>query len=183
MLISSEISMAIILSKDDLVLRSLEPEDLSFLYRIENDTSIWKVSNTVAPYSKYVLKQYIENSHHDIYTNKQLRLIICIKGFDTAVGAIDLFDFDPFHLRAGVGIVIDKSFQNQGLASKALTVLIQYCFEHLKLHQVYCNVTEDNLASIQLFTGAGFEKIGVKKDWVRGDNGWLDEAVYQLIAT
>lgn len=173
--------MAISLTKDDVMLRSLEPEDLSFLYRIENDTNIWKVSNTFTPYSKYVLKQYIENAHHDIYTNKQLRLIICLNDSDVPVGAIDLFDFDPFHLRAGVGIVIDKAYQNKGIANKALSILIQYCFEHLKLHQVFCNITEDNLASIQLFSNAGFEKIGAKKDWVRTEKGWLNEAIYQLI--
>ena len=88
-------------------IRGLEPEDLEFLYECENNPEIWNVSNTLAPYSKYILRQYIENSHHDIYTNKQLRLIISdVTEPDKAVGAIDLFDFDPYHVRAGVGILI-----------------------------------------------------------------------------
>lgn len=175
--------MAIELVKDNLRLRSLEPEDLSFLYRIENDTKIWKVSNTLVPYSRYVLKQYIEHSHQDIYTTKQLRLIICAKDNDEALGAIDLFDFDPYHLRAGVGIVVEQSNQNIGLAQVALSVLIKYCFSHLKLHQLYCNITEDNVASIKLFEKAGFLYIGTKKDWIRVGSGWLNERTYQLLKT
>jgi diamine N-acetyltransferase len=39
-------------------LRALEPEDLEFLYALENNETDWEVSNTQAPFSKYLLKQY-----------------------------------------------------------------------------------------------------------------------------
>ena len=89
-------------------LRALEPEDLDFLYEIENNESIWEVSNTQTPYSKWVLKNYLENSHLDIYEAKQLRLAICQDEDFPAIGLIDLFDFDPRNNRAGIGIVIQK---------------------------------------------------------------------------
>ena len=57
-------------------LRALEPEDVNILYKWENDTEIWKVSNTVAPFSKHMLRQFIENQQRDIYETRQLRLII-----------------------------------------------------------------------------------------------------------
>ena len=47
--------MNIILETDSVRLRALEPEDIDVLYKWENDTRIWKMSNTVAPFSKYVL--------------------------------------------------------------------------------------------------------------------------------
>ena len=61
----------------NILLRALEQTDLDFLYELENDTSIWEVSNTIAPYSRYILKKYLENSHKDIFEVKQLRLVIC----------------------------------------------------------------------------------------------------------
>lgn len=57
-------------------LRALEPEDLEFIFAIENDVSIWEISNTQTPYSKYLLKEYLNNAHKDIYEIKQLRLVI-----------------------------------------------------------------------------------------------------------
>ena len=57
-------------------LRALEKEDLDFLYQIENNESFWQVSHTQTPFSKYMLKLYLENAHLDIYQAKQLRLII-----------------------------------------------------------------------------------------------------------
>ncbi len=172
-----------ILKNDKIVLRALEPEDLEFLYSCENNTGIWNISNTLAPYSKYILKQYIENSHHDIYTSKQLRLIIsATENTKKPIGAIDLFDFDPFHMRAGVGILINKaSHREKGYAFEALSELIKYCFNHLKLHQLYCNISESNKKSIKLFEKAGFVKCGEKKDWIKTDSGWESEMVYQLL--
>lgn len=121
--------MADLLQSELIKLRAMEPEDIEILYRWENDTDIWKVSNTIAPFSKYVLRQFIENQSRDIYETRQLRLIIESRTSGTPVGAIDLFDLDPYNLRAGVGILIyDKNDQKRGFASEAVALLIRLLF-------------------------------------------------------
>ena len=163
-------------------LRALEPEDLEFVYAIENDENIWEVSNTITPYSKFLIRQYLENAHQDIYEAKQLRLVICKKGNSEAIGLIDLFDFDAKNKRAGIGIIIQNDVdRNNGFGKQALSLVIKYAFEQLQLHQLYANIGTENKASESLFTTFGFEKIGVKKDWNFINNAFHDEAVYQLI--
>lgn len=163
-------------------LRALEPNDLEFVYAMENDQSIWEVSNTQTPYSRFLVKQYLENAHQDIYEAKQLRLAICLDQDFPAIGLIDLFDFDPKNNRAGVGIVIqNQENRNQNIGSEALELLIHYSFYNLNLHQLYANIGTENSASIALFTKFGFEKIGVKKDWVLVNGSYKDEAIFQLI--
>ena len=172
------------LQGDTIVLRALEPEDLEFIYSIENDENIWEVSNTQTPYSRFLIRQYLENAHQDIYEAKQLRLAICEKDGFTAVGLIDLFDFDPVNQRAGVGIIIhSEANRNKGLGKEALRLLINYAFTKLQLHQLYANIDMENSASISLFTNFGFQQIGVKKDWNKRNNHYSDEALYQLINT
>jgi diamine N-acetyltransferase len=98
------------------------------------------------------------------------------------IGTIDLFDFDPFHKRAGIGILIaNESYRRKGYASMSLTCLIKYCFKTLQLHQLYCNILADNLVSIDLFKNQGFVEIGIKKDWIQTSNGYMDECMFQLI--
>ena len=162
-------------------LRALEPEDLAFLYNIENNESFWEVSHTQTPFSKYILKQYLENAHLDIYESKQLRLVIEEKETKQSIGMIDLFDFNPQHKRAGIGILIEPKFQNKGFASEALQLLIKYCFSFLQLHQLYANITSDNKNSIQLFTKYNFVEVGVKKDWIYSQGKYKDEILYQLL--
>lgn len=164
-------------------LRALEPEDLSFLHRIENDENIWELSHTQTPYSQYVLKQYLSNSHQDIFEAKQLRLIISNYD-DKPLGMIDLFDFDFKNSRAGVGILVQElEDRQQGYGKEALQLLIDYCFTHLNLHQLYCNISEENNASINLFINQGFQKVGVKKDWIYSNRTYKNELLFQLINT
>jgi len=170
------------LQGQNIYLRALEPEDIEFIYAIENDESIWEVSNTITPYSKFLIRQYLENAHLDIYEAKQLRLAICKKGTTEAMGLIDLFDFDAKNKRAGVGIIIqNESDRNSGYGKEALGLMIDYSFRQLQLHQLYANIGTDNKASLSLFTTFGFVKIGVKKDWNFTNNAFHDEAVFQLI--
>ena len=116
-------------------LRALEPEDLDFLFKIENNTKFWEVSSTQVPFSKYMLKKYLENAHQDIYEAKQLRMVIEEISNNKTVGLIDIFDFNPKHKRAGIGIVISEPYQKEGFASDSLSLLVSYCFEVLDLHQ------------------------------------------------
>ena len=132
------------LKGQNLTLRALELEDLEFLFQIENNEVFWEVSHTQAPFSKYILKKYIENSHLDIFDTKQLRLLIEEKSTKKQVGMIDLFDFNPQHLRAGIGILIHPEFQQKGFASEALSMIIKYCFSHLNLHlRIYFSHVQD----------------------------------------
>ena len=166
----------------DIRLRAIEPEDLELLYNWENNNSHWIISNTVAPFSKYTLKRYIRNSHKSIYETGQLRLMIDLISGNQTIGTIDIFDFDPFHNRAGIGILIAEEEQRRkGYASMALKCLIDYCFRTLQLHQLWCNILANNHESIDLFQKLGFVQIGIKKDWVKTADGYLDEYMFQLV--
>ncbi|WP_196889908.1 GNAT family N-acetyltransferase [Aureivirga sp. CE67] len=172
-----------VLKGEHIHLRALEAEDLIFLHKIENDEDFWEVSNTITPFSKFILKNYLENAHLDIYEAKQLRLVIARNDSDAPIGFIDLFDFDPFHKRAGIGIMIVQSEQNKGFATESLNLVINYSFTYLQLHQLYANITEDNQNSIFLFEKCNFKHTGTKKDWIYSvNNNFKDELLFQLIS-
>lgn len=167
------------LGNKHITLRALEPEDVELLYQWENDTRIWRVSNTHAPLSKYILANYIKSSNSDIWESKQLRLIIENEQ-QLPVGTVELFDFDPYHGRAGVGIMIfDDSEKRKGLATQTLELVVEYASLELGINQLYANIAATNIASIQLFKKMGFEITGVKKQWLRIASGWEDENLLQ----
>jgi diamine N-acetyltransferase len=165
-------------------LRALEPADIDLLYAWENDPAVWPVSNTVAPFSRLQIEEYVLNSQNDIFTTRQLRLMVDlvqpIPGI-ISVGSIDLFDFEPLHHRAGVGILIREPFRAKGYAQEAMKLLIGYAFSTLLLHQLYCNISPDNITSLSLFQKLGFARCGVKKDWVQDAGKWKEEWMFQLI--
>lgn len=164
-----------------ILLRALEPSDIDLLYEWENNQDVWKISDTVQPFSRYSLEKYID-SPQDIFIQHQLRLVICLQSSGEAVGCIDLFDFNPLHRRVGIGILIaDEVNRNRGIARESLALTIDYCFQVLDCHQIYCNITENNFRSINLFEKLGFERVGLKRDWIREEGGFINEFMYQLI--
>ena len=161
-------------------LRALEPSDLDVMYGWENDTDVWRVSGTLAPFSRHVLSRLIEEQQFDIYATRQLRLVVESREGE-AVGAVDLFEFDPQNLRAGVGVIISPEYRHRGYGLDALNTLESYARKVLHLNQLWCSVTEDNLASQQLFLRAGFTECGRRKQWILTESGALDEILYQKI--
>ncbi len=168
------------LTGEHILLRALEPDDLELLYRWENDAENWNVTNTYIPFSKHNLKNYI-HSARDIFADRQFRFVIESIADRKPLGFIDLFEFEPFHLRAGVGVLIgEKGDRQKGYAREALQLLIAYTGKVLGLRSLFCNVLSDNKASIQLFSGAGFQISGKKEAWHRTDERWEDELFMQL---
>lgn len=163
-------------------LRALEPEDLDYVFQLENDQDLWPLSTTLTPFSRFVIKKYLEQAQADIFETKQLRLVVCLNGSQTPIGLIDLFDFDPVHCRAGIGIVMyPKEYRAQGYGKDVLKVLIDYAFTHLPLHQLYASVETSNESSLNLFKKAGFEETGIRKQWNFLQGIWHDEVFLQLI--
>ncbi len=172
-----------ILSKENISFRAVELSDVGILLKWENNIETWHLSNTLIPFSRFDIEQYVMNAGKDIFAIKQLRLIIDLKESDQniSIGCIDLFDFEPKHQRAGVGILIDDAFRKKGFASISLDLMIEYAFNILNLHQLYCNIETDNKISLSLFQNKGFEIAGLKKDWNYKTDKWIGEYLLQKI--
>lgn len=161
-------------------LRALEEKDIDILYQWENDTINWPVSNMIQPLSEGVLKEYLETANYDIFATRQLRMVIEDKEAGLAVGFIDLFDFDPMNMRAGVGVLIGlEGARGKGIAAAALELLEDYAFKYLRLNQLHAQVDEINESSIKLFENAGFLNTSSFHDWKNVEGDWIDVLLYQ----
>lgn len=170
-----------LLSNNLVALRAVEPSDLEYLYKWENSTEFWGVGATLTPFSRHLLNQFIESQSDDIYTSKQVRFMV--ESLDgECVGMVDIFDFDPYHLRAGVGVFVSPEYQCQGYAKAALERVAAYSREVLNLRQLWCGVAADNRASLALFESVGFVRCGVRPQWIRtSPTTFSDEVMFSLI--
>jgi len=168
------------LKSHHILLRALTPEDLDFLELVENDEHLWYLSDTIQPFSRSILKDYLDNSHKDIYEAKQMRLVIALHN-KQPVGFIDLYDFDPKNKRAGLGILILEDYQSKGYGTEALELMLDYVFDVLDLHQLFASIIEENKRSLKLFKSFGFEIVGLKKDWRYNSGQYQSEYLLQKI--
>lgn len=168
------------LEKDDIQLRALEPDDLSYLLEWENDPLYWTFSQQRIPYSEYLMRAYLKEAGQDLFEAGQLRLMLCFEG--KPIGLVDLFDFDADHQRAALGILIGaKQYRGKGLAKKGLLLFLDYAFPSFNLKQVYVGVASTNKASLGLFEACGFKQYGLRKAWYRQGEDFVDEHCLQLL--
>ena len=170
------------IKNDTITLRCAEPEDAGQIYVWENDRSVWRVSGTHVPYSRFQIEQFLLGNN-DLFSQKQLRLMIDLNDGGKSIGCVDIFDYDSINSRAGIGILVDKDFRNQGYAKAALALSVEYLFHDLMLHQVYCSIDETNVESQKLFESLGFKLCGCRKQWLKTRDGYLDVYEFQRITS
>ena len=162
-------------------LRAPEPEDLELMYAMENDTSLWSVGNATLPYSRYTLREYLEQSRQDLITERQARFVIEIENGECA-GMIDLADFDPLNSRAEVCIGLLGKHRGKGIATRALALLCDYALKKLHINQLFAFIPEWNEESLRLFEKNGFKKSALLQQWQRTEKGFNDVFLVQKLA-
>ena len=169
------------LENENLFLRALEPEDLDILYEWENNSELWKHGSTLMPYSKFALRDYLTDSLQGIVYTRQLRLMAIDKKSHAAIGTVDLFDYDPIHQRAGIGILVDAPYRRKGWGCEILLLVADYAFNKLYLNQLYAYVPVNNMSSFNLLSKCGYEQVGLLKSWIRTSAGFEDVRLMQLM--
>lgn len=162
-------------------LRAVEPIDADMMYEVENDSRCWRYGETIAPISRRIIREYALNYDADPFSARQLRLIITTQseGCRCQAGVVDLYEIDPIHRRAFVGIYILPSFREKGIAHTALHLLEDYAKDTLRLRKLAARIESINHPSIRLFERAAFVKSALLPAWFSlADGDFSDLLIY-----
>ncbi len=163
---------------DGLKLRALEPEDLDQLVRWEADHV--DAGLRVAPYSRAVLKRYLDESHRDFWEAEQVRFVLSTAD-GRALGLFDVFNAQPVHQRAEVALLVDPVFRGQGLGRQGLKLVEDWAFTRVGLRSLHAEVFTDNAAALNVFAASGYEHSGVLKAWYRVGREFRDVQLLQRL--
>tara|TARA_B100000965_G_scaffold387409_1_gene390704 strand:+ start:213 stop:722 length:510 start_codon:yes stop_codon:yes gene_type:complete len=161
---------------DNLILRTPLLSDFDDLLSWENDLKNNQYTDVPVFYTPSQIEDFL-NSDHDLLLQNQIRYIIELNS--SAVGCIDLYDYDVVNSRAGVGIYVDSNFRNKGIASKSLELLKSISIEKYLISNLYADIMSGNKSSIKIFEKANFIKNGIKSNWIRTENSFEDVLFYQ----
>jgi len=167
------------LRNHEIILRALEPEDLDLVFQLENDSDLWKWGTTNVPYSRYTIRQYIEQNTNDIYSDGQLRLVVSVDG--QAAGLVDMINFDARNQRAEVGIVLLPAYRGKGYGFSSLQLLHEYAKDFLHLHQLYAFVSTENELAVSLFNAVGYKKTSRLSDWLTKGDAYVDAILFTFL--
>lgn len=125
----------------------------------ENNPEFWNVSDRNGPYSREDIEVFM-NDCKDLNQSGQMRWMITDREGE-AIGALDIFDFDPGSQTAALGILIAKhADRKNGYATDALSGLISHYKKERSISAFRSMVYYDNVPSLRLFRKCGFTEHG-----------------------
>ena len=144
--------------KDNLQLRTLEKEDLEFLYKMRTNPDVmdyWFEE----PYTTMgkMIKSYEAGQDSDLHRH------FILYHLNEKVGYIALFDIDSRHRNAEFAIMIDPSQQGKGYATDAIRLIIEYGFNKMNLHKLFLYVDKVNEKAVHIYRKVGFQIEGELK--------------------
>lgn len=165
----------------NLYLSNIEKEDMFYLYQWFSDSEFLKYYDYYPPIPQTkdevdkTFKDYEEKKESKVFAIKmsQDNNIIGIAGFDDII-----FENNVATLFIGIG---NSTLRGRGYGKEAMNLLLNYGFNHMKLHRIQLNVLEFNLSAIKLYEKSGFKKEGVFREFVLRDNKRYDLLLYGLL--
>lgn len=164
-----------------ITLRAVEPEDVNMIFASENDASAWDSSDTTAPLSRHLIREYALNYRADPFGEGQLKLMAVDTCSNETVGIFDLYDISPLHSHAWLGIYVLPAFRGKGFGEKIVSAGLEYARKRLKLSNIGAKIPTANKPSVALFEKCGFQPCGILHQWHFANGCHHDIALYQHI--
>lgn len=154
-----------------------------FVYEVSNRDFFIPTSftRTDAYYSLDKVRTRIENYNREYDEKISYRFGIFLSSTNTLIGMISLNDILWSLKSAYVGYSLDLKHTKQGYMYEALTIIIDFAFNELKLHRLEAGVMPSNKASYQLLERCGFIREGLLRKNVHINGQWEDHYIYGLL--
>lgn len=89
---------------------------------------------------------------------------------------------NPDYRHASIDLFVDPAFQRRGLATAAITTLVNYLFDECGHHRLVIDPAVDNEAAIACYAKVGFRLVGVMRAYERQrDGSWSDGLLMEMV--
>ena len=164
----------------NIILKKVSLPDAKFFFESLQEPTITKYLS-LGPlddldHSKKLIKNYLR--YWDTYL--QYNFVILMKDTNTdkkRVGSISLWNINWLHKRAEIGIWININYWNQGFGTRAINLIKNVGFFHLKLKRIEAHVAIVNERSIMIFKTCGFKEEGTLRQYLNFKGTFYDAIV------
>jgi RimJ/RimL family protein N-acetyltransferase len=165
---------------DDLIyLRKLEESDLDRTWHWVNQPDIYSAIGILAPITMTAQRRWFEEIDS---SDSKIVFAICLHDGDQHVGNVSLDQIDYRHRNARLAIFIaEPGRRGQGIGTRAMHLLIEYAFDLMNLHRLYCKTTAGNPAVISFYERLGFKIEGClrKHEYIAGQ--YVDKIILGIV--
>ncbi len=128
--------------------------------------------------SKKVIQSWLENYDKDNYYEWCIEL----KTIEEAIGSIGVVHTNEDIGSVEFGYCIGRNFWNQGITSEALSALIKFFFEEVKINRIEARHDPENPNSGKVMEKCGLRYEGTRRKADKNNRGICDVSLYGMLA-
>ncbi|OAB43769.1 GNAT family N-acetyltransferase [Paenibacillus glacialis] len=181
MQISNESKLFPRLETDRLILKEIEIQDASSIFRIFSNEEVMKYYGRFPMESIEEANQLIAIFNESYISDKGIRWAIILKEENRFIGTCGYHNWNRRHSRAELGYELSMEAWGKGLMNEALTEMITFGFGSMGLNRIEAVVYPENKASIGSLEKQGFKKEGLLEGYAFFRNTYQDLLMYALL--
>ena len=151
------------LKTERLLLRKLEFEDQNMIKILRSHPEVNRYIKRDPPSMDEAI-QFIERIHSGLREGISVLWVISDKQSEQFMGTLCLWNFSEDGKTGEVGYDLLPEFQGNGIMSEAITSILTYGFNELKLERIEAYTHFENKASLNLLAKFGFDPDMGKQD-------------------
>ena len=163
-----------------LVLRGLVAEDAADLFAFRSDP-VEQCYNDPPLRSLDEAHELIQRLDDDHRERGARHWGLTLAGNDRVVGLLGYNEVVPEHRRASLGYDLARRLWGQGLATEAVSAVLDHGFADLGLNRVEAHTDTRNTASIRLLQRLAFWQEGTFHDRFLEEDGYHDVALFVIL--
>jgi RimJ/RimL family protein N-acetyltransferase len=161
-------------------LRALMEKDLtsSYLQWLNDEEVCRNNSHAVFPNTEQRMKTFYNSIQN------QLNVVLAIIHSDTDrhIGNVSLQNINWISRNAEFAILMgEKDFWGKGYGKEAARLIMQYGFERLNLHRIYCGTLNGNSGMIKLAASMGMIEEGRRREAIFKNGKYVDILEYGIL--
>ena len=165
-----------------LLIRPIQITDAEavFGYRSDSITNKYQgwIPKTIDDVSNFIINRVSPTINEQ---GTWFQFVIILKESGELIGDAGLHFYDTENSQAEVGCTINKNYQQQGIATEAMTEILGLLFNGLHKHRVTASIDPRNTNSIKLVEKLGFRQEAHFRESILIDGVWVDDLIYGLL--
>lgn len=169
------------LESDRLVLRRITNDDVQEVFELRSDTEMMKYIPRPLLTNHDEALAHIKMINDKIDNNEGINWAVTLKGSPKLLGIFGIYRIHWEHFRAEIGYMLLPEYQGKGITTEAISLLIDYGFNEMKMHSLEAVIDPRNTASARVLEKSKFRKEAHFIENECYDGVFRDTAIYSLL--
>ena len=162
-------------------LRQSRPSDLDGIAELFSDDDALRYWSHGAFADRAAAQRYLDGMAEGLADRSLFQWVIASAETDALVGTVTVLGWDRANRRAEIGFILLPAWQGRGLATEAVTAVLDFAFDAMELRRVEADVDPENVGSLALLERLGFRREGLARERWLTFGTWKDSVMLGLL--